>query len=227
MLFVACHAALKKNIAFMEINSIGDFVAAVFDAIVLALGLNPEATRYMNTDVESIAVLVTVAFIAGVSLLLGQSVVLFLNRVTRTRFLLSLALNGALYVVNLLIWSTVIWLIGRLAFDVQQPIGIAMMAVLLGSAPFVFGFFILVPYLGLIFTRVLYAWSLLVTIVMVESAFQIGWLRTTVCVGLGWLVLLLIDRTVGRPIVMVRDRVLLKLTGVAPYAQASQLGRTH
>lgn len=211
----------------MEINSIGDFVAAVFDAIVLALGLNPEATRYMNTDVESIAVLVTVAFIAGVSLLLGQSVVLFLNRVTRTRFLLSIALNGALYVVNLLIWSTVIWLIGRLAFDVQQPIGIAMMAVLLGSAPFVFGFFILVPYLGLIFTRVLYAWSLLVTIVMVESAFQIGWLRTIVCVGLGWLVLLLIDRTVGRPIVMVRDRVLLKLTGVAPYAQASQLGRTH
>jgi hypothetical protein len=62
---------------------------------------------------------------------------------------------------------------------------------------------------------------------MVESAFGIGWLRTTVCVGLGWLVLLLIDRTVGRPIVIVRDRVLMKLTGVAPYAQASQLGRTH
>jgi hypothetical protein len=211
----------------MEIHSIGDFLAAVFDAIGLSLGLNPNASRYINTETSSIAVVVTVAFIAGVSLLLGQSVVLFLNRVTRTRFIVSLALNGALYVVNLLIWSTVIWGIGRLAFDVQQPIGIAMMAVLLGSAPFVFGFFILVPYLGLLFSRVLYAWSLLATVVMVESAFGIGWLRTTVCVGLGWLVLLLIDRTVGRPIVIVRDRVLMKLTGVAPYAQASQLGRTH
>ena len=147
--------------------------------------------------------------------------------VTRTRFIFSLALNAALYVVNLFIWSTVIWPIGRLAFDVKQPIGIAMMAVLLGSAPFVFGFFILVPYLGLLFTRVLYAWSLLATVVMVESAFQIGWLRTTVCVGLGWMLLLLIDRTVGRPIVTVRDRIFTKLTGVAPYAQASQLGRTH
>jgi hypothetical protein len=211
----------------MEIHSIGDFLAAVFDAIGLSLGLNPNASRYINTETSSIAVVVTVAFIAGVSLLLGQSVVLFLNRVTRTRFIVSLALNGALYVVNLLIWSTVIWGIGRLAFDVQQPIGIAMMAVLLGSAPFVFGFFILVPYLGLLFSRVLYAWSLLATVVMVESAFGIGWLRTTLCVGLGWLVLLLIDRTVGRPIVIVRDRVLMKLTGVAPYAQASQLGRTH
>ncbi len=211
----------------MDIQSIGDFVAAVFDAIRLALGLNPDASGYINTEADAIAVVVTVAFIAGVSLLLGQSVVLFLNRVTRTRFVFSLALNGALYVVNLMIWSTVIWGIGRLAFDVQQPIGIAMMAVLLGSAPFVFGFFILVPYLGLIFSRVLYAWSLLVTLVMVESAFEIGWLRTAVCVGLGWLVLLLIDRTVGRPIVTVRDRVLMKLTGVAPYAQASQLGRTH
>lgn len=211
----------------MDIHSIGDFVAAVFDAIGLALGLNPDASGYINTDADAIAVVVTVAFIAGVSLLLGQSVVLFLNRVTRIRFVFSLALNGALYVVNLIIWSTVIWGIGRLAFDVQQPIGIAMMAVLLGSAPFVFGFFILVPYLGLIFSRVLYAWSLLVTLVMVESAFEIGWLRTAVCVGLGWLVLLLIDRTVGRPIVTVRDRVLMKLTGVAPYAQASQLGRTN
>jgi hypothetical protein len=211
----------------MEIHSIGDFLAAVFDVIGLALGLNPAATRYVDTEIESVAVLVTVAFIAGVSLLLGQSVVLFLNRVSRMRFLASLALNAALYVVNLLIWSTVIWGIGRLAFNVQQPIGIAMLAVLLGSAPFVFGFFILVPYLGLVFTRVLYAWSLLVTVVMVESVFGIGWLRTTACVGLGWLVLLLIDRTVGRPIVSVRDRLLTRLTGVAPYAQASQLGRTH
>jgi len=211
----------------MEIHSIGDFLAAVFDAIGLALGLNPDASRYINTGIYSIAVVLTVAFIAGVSLLLGQSVVLFLNRITRTRFIASLALNGALYVINLLIWSTVIWLIGRLAFDVQQPIGIAMMAVLLGSAPFVFGFFILVPYLGLLFSRVLYAWSLLVTLVMVESAFQVGWLRTTVCVGLGWMLILLIDRTVGRPIVIVRDRLLTKLTGVAPFAQASQLGRTH
>lgn len=210
----------------MAIHSFTDFVAAVCDAIGLALGLNAQATRYIHTDAGSIAVLLTVAFVAGVSLLLGQSVVLFLNRVSRTRFIFSLALNAALYVINLLSWSTVIWLIGRLAFDVQQPIGIAMMAVLLGSAPFVFGFFILVPYLGLIFTRVLYAWSLLVTLVMVEAVFQIGWLRTTVCVGLGWLLLLLMDRTVGRPIVTIRDRLLTKLTGVAPYAQARQLGRT-
>lgn len=197
------------------------FIAHVWEAIWLALGFNAEAARFVSTDPESIAVVLTVAFLAGLSLLLGQSVVLFLNRVSKARFAITLVLNAVIYVINLAIWSVVIWFVATFAFGADRPIGIGALAILLGSAPFVFGFFILIPYVGIILTRILYAWSFLITLVMVQAVFAIGWLQALVCVGLGWVLLLILNRTVGRPIVAVRDRIFHRLTGLRPYGPSN------
>lgn len=202
-------------------NAFGQYVSDVWEAIGLALGLNREAARFVKVQVEPIAVVLTVAFIAGVSLLLGQSVVLFLNRVSKTRFIITLVLNAVIYVINLAIWSVVIWFVATFAFGVDQPIGIGAMTILLGSAPFVFGFFILIPYIGIILTRILYAWSFLITLVLVQAVFGIGWLQALACVGLGWLLLLIANRTVGKPIVAVRDRIFRRFTGSLPYGPSN------
>ena len=183
----------------------------------MALSLNPNAARYVGMSPEQIAVGLIVSFIAGVSLLAGQSVVLFMNRVSKTRFVLSLVVNALIYVVNTAIWSTMIWLVAVVAFGVARPIGIGALAILLGSAPFVFGFLILVPYLGLIFTRVFYAWSFLSTLVILRAAFGLDWLRALVCVAAGWLLLLVLNRTIGKPVAAIRDRLFRRVLGGEVY----------
>lgn len=198
-------------------STLAQFIHHVGEVLWLALGFNSEAARFVTAQPESVAVVLTLAFLAGLSLLLGQSAVLFLNRVSKARFAITLALNAVIYVINLAIWSVAIWVVARFAFGVDQPIGIGTLAILLGSAPFVFGFFILIPYVGIILTRVLYAWSFLITLVMVQAAFGIGWLQALVCVGLGWVLLLALNRTVGRPVVAVRDWLFRWLIGTLPY----------
>jgi len=202
-------------------SSLESYVAHVWEAIWLALGFNPEAARFVSTEPESIAVVLSVAFLAGLSLLLGQSVVLFLNRVSKARFAITLTLNAVIYVINLAIWSLVIWFVATFAFGADRPIGIGALAILLGSAPFVFGFFILIPYLGIILTRILYGWSFLITLVMVQAVFAIGWWQALVSVGLGWVLLLILNRTVGRPVVIIRDRIFRRLTGLQPYGPSN------
>ncbi len=197
------------------------FVVHVWEAIWLALGFNAEAARFVSTEPEAVLVVLTVAFLAGLSLLLGQSVVLFLNRISKVRFIITLVLNAVIYVINLAIWSVVIWFVATFAFGADRPIGIGALAILLGSAPFVFGFFILIPYVGIILTRLLYAWSFLITLVMVQAVFEISWLQALACVGLGWVLLLILNRTVGRPIVYIRDRIFRRLTGLRPYGPSN------
>jgi hypothetical protein len=204
-----------------QINTLSDFIAAVWEALGLALALNPEAAKYVAVQPASIAVVITVALIAGVSLLIGQSVVLFLNRVPKSRFVITLLLNAVIYVANLVVWSTVIWVVSTFVLNATQPIGIGAMALLLSSAPFIFGFLVLAPYLGLIIVRVLYAWSLLISIVLIETIYSINALQALVCVGLGWLLLLILNRTVGKPIVAVRDRLFRRFTGGVPYLPTS------
>lgn len=203
------------------IDSIGAYLAAAFDAIGLSLSLNPDATKYIGVTPVQIAIVLTVTFICGVSLLAGQSVVLFMNRVSKTQFVFSLVVNAAIYVVNLAIWSSMIWLVAVVAFGVAKPIGIGAMAILLGSAPFLFGFLILVPYLGIIFVRVFYGWSFLSTLVLVRAEFGLGWLAALACVAAGWLLLLVLNRTIGKPIVAVRDRIFRRVLGTAAYRASS------
>ncbi len=209
--------AWNYNPSINTLQSFGDFLTALFDAIGLSLTLNPAAAKYVGVSVPQIAVVVAVAFVGGVSLLAGQSVVLFMNRISKTRFIISLLLNGAIYVFNLAVWSSMIWLVAVLAFGVAKPIGIGAMAILLGSAPFVFGFLILVPYLGLIFARIFYAWSFLSTLVVLQAVLQINWVQALVCVAAGWLLSLVLNRTIGKPISRLRDRIFRRVLGSAAY----------
>jgi hypothetical protein len=207
----------------MNVNDAGPlgFLADVWRAITLALGLNPDAASYVAVEPRSIAVVVAVALLAGASVLLGQSAVLFLNRVSRARFAISLALNAVIYVVNLAIWSTFIWGVSTFVFNATQPIGIGALALLLASAPFIFGFLVLVPYFGLIIVRILYVWSLLISIMLIQTIYAMPWLQAVITVGLGWILLLLVGRTIGRPVVALRDRVFLRVTGTQPYGPTS------
>ena len=193
--------------------SLLQFLQNLWGGILLALEINPRAFQLVETYPQSTSVIVTIVILAGMSQLMGQSVVLFVNRVAPVRFVASLMINGLLYVFTLLIWAAVIWLVGTWLFGVEQTFGVVFRIVSLGNAPLVFSFFILIPYLGMFISRLLYVWSLLIVLAGVGFTFQVGLGSALVCVGLGWLLMVVLESTIGRPIIALRNAIWHMVTG--------------
>ena len=71
-------------------------------------------------------IVVGIVFLGGASTLLGQSVVLFLNRVRKGRFFFSLVVNGLLYLLQFTVWGIVICVVARFLFEKdRQPAAVS------------------------------------------------------------------------------------------------------
>jgi hypothetical protein len=189
---------------------LADDVLAVVRA---AVAFQPDVLQLMQDRGDPARVATAVAILGGASLLAGESVVLFLNQVRRLRFFLSLLLNGVFFAFTLLVWSLSIWSVGVWGLGLDPPPRVVFALVGLGAAPFVFGFLILAPYFGPAVARVLYVWSLLLIVREVSYTFGVGLLAASACVGLGWVFVLLLGRTVGRPVVRLRNRLWERVAG--------------
>lgn len=189
-----------------------EYLWSVWRAIQLGMSFDPDVVRIVETHPNAIGIALGVVMVAGISLLLGQSVILFLNQVSPGRFAVSLISNGVLLVVGWIFWSLVVWVIGNEIFDQDVHFGTMLALIGLSYAPLVFGFLILMPYLGPFVQRVLYAWSFIVALRSVEYLFGVGFFRALICVGIGWLLLMLLTSTIGRPLVALRNWVWHAIT---------------
>lgn len=154
-----------------------------------------------------------VAFVAGASLLLGQSVILFLNRVGPGRFALSLAIHGLLFAAGLLLTGAIVWLTGSLLFERRPELLEMLTLTALSYAPLAFGFLILIPYFGTAIEKLLYLWSALLLIVVVRFGFGASFAEALLCVGLAYLLRAGFNATLGRPLIAIRSRVLRRVIG--------------
>ncbi len=195
------------------------YTQAVFQALQLALTLNPQALQVIEKNLvagqatRADSVVLGILFLAGVSTLIGQAVVLFASRVKPRRFFFSLGLNGLLFILLYLTWGTTIWVIGNLLFTFKADyLGVARL-VALSVAPLIFGFMILIPYLGQTIERLLYAWSFLILLGVTESTFHVGILRALVCLSLSWALMALLAVTLGRPVIALRNLLWHRLVG--------------
>jgi len=200
-----------------------EYIWSVWRAIGLGLRLQPDVVQIAETYPNAGWVAFGVVMIAGISLLLGQSVILFLNQVKPGRFVVSLLINGFLFVVGWVVWSAAVWAIGSVLLETQPRFVVVLRLIALSYAPFVFGFFILMPYLGPFVQRLLFAWSFLVALRAVAYTFQVGFWPALLCVGLGWLLLMVVTATIGRPVVWVRNWVWHRITGSPMDASAYEL----
>jgi hypothetical protein len=189
------------------------YVEAVLLVIQHALGLDPNLVAIVQSRPMAIWVTAGVAVLAGASTLLGQSVVLFVNRVRGARFAFSLFVNGILLMIGYMVFALVIWLVGWLALDGTPTISDMIRGVMLGTAPLVFGFLVLIPYLGPALGRVLSVWSFLIVWGVVKYSYGVDlWVALAVA-AVGWLALLLLSNTIGRPVVWLRNRIWQMVTG--------------
>lgn len=178
-----------------------------------ALTLDREAFSLLDHGSGGLRLALTVVFVAGVSSAVGQSLVLFANRVARRRFAASLLLSGAVFTIVYLFWSTSIWLIAGYGFGHPRPYVNALRTVGLAYSPQLFGFLVLTPYFGTAVAALLSVWNLLAIVVATSTVFHISTLQAVASAALGWLLLQLLQRTIGRPVLALGRRLRIAVAG--------------
>ena len=153
------------------------------------------------------SIALVIALLSGISTLLGQSVILFVNRVRPPRFIASILLNGAVYTANLFIWAVTTFIAGRVIAGVAIPLGDAIRITSLTAAPMIFGVLILIPHFGPLIGHLLSVWGFLIALQSVSILYQVGFWPTLIIIGSGWLLTLLISKTIGKPITAIMQRL--------------------
>jgi hypothetical protein len=200
-----------------------EFLWNVWRGITQAMALNPQVADIVSRYPESRWVVLTIAVLGGAGLLLGQSVILFVNRVRPARFALSLLLNGFVFAISLAVWAVAIWLVGLLLFPAEPRLGTVMRLVGLSAAPYVFGLFVLIPYLGEFIYRVIGVWSAVIAAGATAFSFQVGWWPAFLVVGLSWILITVLSSTVGRPVLRLRNRAWQKVAGTSLDASVADI----
>ena len=125
--------------------------------------------------------------LAGASVTLGQSVVLFLNRVSVGRFAFAVVLGGLELVLEALLWITSVWVVVGL-LGVSRPHLVETLDVMgLAYAPFLFGVLVFLPYVGLPIALLLRLWVLLAAIVGISVVFDLRPYQAAVIAAVGFL----------------------------------------
>jgi hypothetical protein len=179
----------------LDISSIVDFLAALWQLWSGALTMQPSVYQAAVRQEAGFPVSLVIALIGGISLCLGQSVVLFANRIPRRRFLFSLLAGALAYLVLILLWALSIWLISAWVLDRPASFESLLTLVGLSLAPLSFGFLILLPYLGSILYYLLVTWVLASLLSGLDVIYGFNLPQAFLAAGLVWLVVQVIAYT--------------------------------
>lgn len=169
------------------------YLSGVFELIGRAYRLDPAALAWVRDHPFAIWLAVGVALLAGISVMAGHTAVLLLNRITGWRFAIGLLLSASWLVVLHAIESVVLWGLGSLAGGHSAPYSTVLAGVLVATAPQVWGFLVLTPYLGTAISRFLSAWSAIVLWAVTAGTFEVGRWVALGLVAASWLVMQLIS----------------------------------
>ncbi len=157
---------------------------------------------------------VGIVVLAGFSQAVGQSVVLFANRVRAQRFLFSLAIDGVLFTFGyaFLVLST--WCV--LVLTGRHHVALLELAIVFGIsyAPLLFAFLAALPYLGRNLFWALRVWHLLALVVGLAAIANVSLFAALTDVSLGWIVLSVAAQTIGKPVAQLGERMLNAVAGI-------------
>ncbi|HEY9617882.1 MAG TPA: CAAX protease [Microcoleaceae cyanobacterium] len=177
--------------------------------------LNEAAFRVIIREPSGLTLAIIVVLLAGLSQAIAQSIILFVNRVKPARFVLSVLLNALLFAAGFffLVFST--WLVILLS-RTTAPVEISRLFIILGIsyAPLIFSFFGAIPHLGNPILTVLSIWNFLAMVVGLATITTTGLNRAFTYVILGWIVLQMLQRTIGRPLTKLGRWLLNQVAGV-------------
>lgn len=177
-----------------------DDLPSVTQTIRMALRLDPGIYTAVQGSRAGLTLALVVVLLAAISEAMGQSVMLFLNRVRPFRFALSLVIAVASNVIGYFLWSVAVWLAVWLAFGVNEPFVTAMAVVGLAYAPQLFAFFEVTPYFGNFFGLLLTLWTMAAIVVAVRWGMGMSTWQAAITGLVSWATIQLFRRSLGRPI---------------------------
>ncbi|MCB0185914.1 MAG: hypothetical protein KDE31_16710, partial [Caldilineaceae bacterium] len=108
---------------------------SLWQTIRQAIQLNETIFAEIQRAPNGMMIALIVVILAGLSESLGQSIILFVNRVSPLRFLFALLITAANHVVGYLLWTVTVWLAGYYIFGRFTPLIAVASAVGLAYAP--------------------------------------------------------------------------------------------
>ncbi len=177
-----------------DMTTLAGFLDTIWMLIREILKLNPAAFKAALATADSGQLGLAILALAELSMVIGQSVILFANRITRGRFIFSLLMSALGLVIGVIFWAFTIWILSSWLFDQQRPFTSVLLVVSLSHVPLLFGFLILLPYLGNIIHAILRIWTLLALLTGVMVLFDYNLVTAIICAFLGWLIIELINR---------------------------------
>lgn len=170
------------------------------ETIRQALRLEPEIYAAIQWAPGGIWLALMVVLLAALSESVGQSIVLFVNRVRPRRFILALLTATFSRLAGFWVWAASVWLIAFYIFERAIPFRGVASAVGLAYAPQLLAFFVLTPFFGNPFSILLSLWSMLAIIVALRTGLGLEMWQAVITAGLGWVLIQVWQRTLGRPI---------------------------
>ena len=176
--------------------------------------LRTETFESINNLPSGLIASILVVLLAGLSQTLGQSVMLFINRVRPLRFLLSVAIAAVLFVFNYNFWVVSTWLVAGWLFKTEISLVEVIKTLGFSYAPLLLGFLVVIPYFGMPILIVLTIWALIAIATGLGAISDLGiWEAFGCCLG-GWIVLQLSQRVFGEAIANITSRIIDWVAGV-------------
>jgi len=191
-----------------------DAMSRFWELVGWVFALNAEAFRAVEALPRGMTVAVVIVLLAGLSQAIAQAAVLFLNQVKPLRFVLSLVLNALLFVAGFffLVFST--WLITLLPWSSSISFSSLFKGLGTSYAPLLFSFLGALPYLGSPILALLSIWQLLALVVGFGAIANVSLSIAFGYVAFGWIVLQILQNTLGQPIANLGKRIANSVAGV-------------
>jgi len=198
-----------------DFSTLSTTLVTFFQVVGGILRFDEAAVQAIYFQEGGVWIALAILIFGGISLAIGQSVVLFANRVSRRRFVLSISMSGLVLLLWVMLWagSTQLLMIVTLGRDLSYT------EILLGAAvsmaPLLFGFLVLLPYIGNPIFQLLRIWILLIFLVVISTGTYASYLGALGLSALGWLLIEVVLRFPPLQFQRLRDWGWQKVTGTA------------
>lgn len=185
----------------IDVSSFWAYLQTLLRVVGGVLRLDPQVFISMRGLQTITGVTLGVVIVAGLMRLLGQSIVLFANRVPPARFIVRLIAYTLIFTLNVLLMGVIVWLIARLLNPGSSlALGDVLRTIPLAYAPYWLGVFVLAPYLGLWIERGLKVYIFLALVVAVQGAFNQPFTNAVIYALMAWFSLYLLETLVSWPL---------------------------
>ena len=185
---------------FAQLHVTKDAFSHFGELIRGAIALHPPTFQTLQNQPNSLLAAIAVVFVAGLAQSLSQIVVLFVNQVRPLRFVLSLCISAIFFVLGYCFWALSIWTILYISFAGNLPFTAVVRTLGFSYAPLMLGVLVIMPYFGSAIFVILSIWTLLAVVVGIASITTLTLWQAFECAAIGWIVIQLLQKTVGQPI---------------------------